>query len=133
MTGRQEDRLRDRGTGPVSGKVAQCKKIVAKYGLSHLSSGEVKVNTPRGAQLTALMAAGQLVCNDVVLELIKETMLKELAKGSKGFLLDGSARLTRVRPSRRKLRREAGPLLRGQGRDSDEEAAGTGQDERTRR
>ena len=38
------------------------------------------------------MAAGQLVPNDVVLELIKEAMFKEVAKGSKGFLLDGYPR-----------------------------------------
>ncbi|KAK6058526.1 hypothetical protein COOONC_03904 [Cooperia oncophora] len=39
--------------GPGSGKGTQCEKIVAKYGLSHLSSGdllrdEVKSGSPRG-------------------------------------------------------------------------------------
>ncbi|GMT31554.1 hypothetical protein PFISCL1PPCAC_22851, partial [Pristionchus fissidentatus] len=83
--------------GPGSGKGTQCEKIVAKYGLSHLSSGdllrdEVKSGSPRGAQLTKIMEAGQLVPLTVVLDLIKEAMLKEVAKGSKGFLIDGYPR-----------------------------------------
>uniref|UniRef100_A0A7I5EDQ0 Adenylate kinase isoenzyme 1 n=1 Tax=Haemonchus contortus TaxID=6289 RepID=A0A7I5EDQ0_HAECO len=83
--------------GPGSGKGTQCEKIVAKYGLSHLSSGdllrdEVKSGSPRGAQLTKIMEAGALVPLEVVLDLIKEAMLKEVAKGSKGFLIDGYPR-----------------------------------------
>lgn len=38
------------------------------------------------------MEAGQLVPLEVVLDLIKEAMLKEVAKGSKGFLIDGYPR-----------------------------------------
>ncbi|KAK6754861.1 hypothetical protein RB195_013688 [Necator americanus] len=83
--------------GPGSGKGTQCEKIVAKYGLSHLSSGdllrdEVKSGSPRGTQLTKIMEAGELVPLEVVLDLIKEAMLKEVAKGSKGFLIDGYPR-----------------------------------------
>ncbi|KIH49245.1 adenylate kinase isoenzyme 5 domain protein, partial [Ancylostoma duodenale] len=83
--------------GPGSGKGTQCEKIVAKYGLSHLSSGdllrdEVKSGSPRGAQLSKIMEAGELVPLEVVLDLIKEAMLKEVAKGSKGFLIDGYPR-----------------------------------------
>ncbi|KAL6741112.1 hypothetical protein Aduo_014400 [Ancylostoma duodenale] len=83
--------------GPGSGKGTQCERIVAKYGLSHLSSGdllrdEVKSGSPRGAQLTKIMEAGELVPLEVVLDLIKEAMLKEVAKGSKGFLIDGYPR-----------------------------------------
>jgi hypothetical protein len=52
--------------GPGSGKGTQCEKIVAKYGLSHLSSGdllraEVKSGSARGAELTKIMEAGALV------------------------------------------------------------------------
>ncbi|KAK6011455.1 adenylate kinase, partial [Ostertagia ostertagi] len=79
------------------GKGTQCEKIVAKYKLSHLSSGdllrdEVKSGSPRGAQLTKIMEAGELVPLEIVLDLIKEAMLKEVAKGSKGFLIDGYPR-----------------------------------------
>ncbi|VDM62963.1 unnamed protein product [Angiostrongylus costaricensis] len=83
--------------GPGSGKGTQCEKIVAKYGFSHLSSGdllrdEVKSGSPRGAQLLKIMEAGELVPLEVVLDLIKEAMLKEVAKKSKGFLIDGYPR-----------------------------------------
>ncbi|EPB73202.1 adenylate kinase [Ancylostoma ceylanicum] len=88
--------------GPGSGKGTQCEKIVAKYELSHLSSGDllreevgklhVKSGSPRGAQLTKIMEAGELVPLEVVLDLIKEAMLKEVGKGSKGFLIDGYPR-----------------------------------------
>ncbi|KAJ1354844.1 adenylate kinase [Parelaphostrongylus tenuis] len=83
--------------GPGSGKGTQCEKIVAKYGFSHLSSGdllrdEVKSGSPRGSQLLKIMEAGELVPLEVVLDLIKEAMLKEVAKNSKGFLIDGYPR-----------------------------------------
>ncbi|PIO75207.1 adenylate kinase isoenzyme 5 domain protein [Teladorsagia circumcincta] len=83
--------------GPGSGKGTQCEKIVAKYGLSHLSSGdllrdEVKSGSPRGAKLDKIMKAGELVPLEVVLDLVKEAMLKEIAKCSKGFLIDGYPR-----------------------------------------
>lgn len=52
--------------GPGSGKGTQCERIVNKYGLSHLSSGdllraEVASGSTRGTQLTKIMEAGELV------------------------------------------------------------------------
>lgn len=52
--------------GPGSGKGTQCDKIVAKYGLTHLSSGdllraEVKSGSSRGSELNKLMQNGELV------------------------------------------------------------------------
>ncbi|ETN87132.1 adenylate kinase [Necator americanus] len=83
--------------GPGSGKGTQCEKIVARYSLSHLSSGdllreEVKSSSPRGAQLNKIMEAGGLVPLEVVLNLVKEAMLKAVAKGTNGFLIDGYPR-----------------------------------------
>jgi adenylate kinase len=68
--------------------------IVAKYGLTHISSGdelrkEVKSGSQRGQQLTKIMERGELVPMDIVLDLVKEAMLKALKNGSKGFLIDG--------------------------------------------
>ncbi|KHJ92788.1 adenylate kinase isoenzyme 5 domain protein [Oesophagostomum dentatum] len=82
---------------PGAGKGTQCEKIVAKYGLSHISSGdllrnEVKSGSPRGEKLSKIMQAGELVPQEIVLDLIKEAVLKEVAKGSKGFLVDGYPR-----------------------------------------
>jgi adenylate kinase len=83
--------------GPGSGKGTQCDRIVAKYGLTHLSSGdllraEVKSGSDRGTQLTKIMEAGALVPLEVVLDLIKEAMLEAVKKGTKGFLIDGYPR-----------------------------------------
>ncbi|XP_071052474.1 adenylate kinase isoenzyme 1 isoform X2 [Onthophagus taurus] len=82
--------------GPGSGKGTQCERIVQKYGFVHLSSGdllrdEVKSGSPRGKELTAIMESGALVPLEVVLELLKEAIYKNLSN-AKGFLIDGYPR-----------------------------------------
>merc|ERR1712088_1292089 len=82
--------------GPGCGKGTQCDKIVAKYGFTHLSSGdllreEVGSGSNRGKQLTAIMEKGDLVPLQVVLDLLAEAMIGKLG-GSKGFLIDGYPR-----------------------------------------
>merc|ERR1711879_157913 len=71
--------------GPGCGKGTQCDKIVAKYGLTHLSSGdllreEVASGSERGKNLTAIMESGQLVPLATVLDLLAEAMIKRLLK-----------------------------------------------------
>merc|ERR1712227_35187 len=82
--------------GPGCGKGTQCDKIVAQYGFTHLSSGdllreEVASGSERGKNLTAIMESGQLVPLATVLDLLAEAMIKKLG-GSKGFLIDGYPR-----------------------------------------
>lgn len=82
--------------GPGSGKGTQCDKIVAKYGFTHLSTGdllraEVSSGSDRGKHLTAIMEKGELVPNEVVLELLKEA-IQTKSSSSKGFLIDGYPR-----------------------------------------
>jgi len=82
--------------GPGCGKGTQCDKIVAQYGYTHLSSGdllreEVKSGSDRGKTLNAMMEKGDLVPLFVVLDLLAEAMLAKL-DGSKGFLIDGYPR-----------------------------------------
>jgi len=82
--------------GPGSGKGTQCDKIVAKYGYTHLSSGdllraEVQSGSERGKQLTEIMTKGDLVPMFVVLDLLAEAMISKL-DGSKGYLIDGYPR-----------------------------------------
>jgi len=82
--------------GPGCGKGTQCDKIVAKYGFTHLSSGdllreEVQSGSPRGQELLAIMEKGDLVPLQVVLDLLAEAMIGKLG-GSKGFLIDGYPR-----------------------------------------
>ena len=52
--------------GPGSGKGSQCDNIVAKFGFTHLSSGElmrteVLSGSEKGKQLYTIMSAGSLV------------------------------------------------------------------------
>ena len=95
--------------GPGCGKGTQCDKIVAKYGFTHLSSGdllrdEVKSGSEMGKQLNAVMEKGDLVPLFVVLDLMAEAMIKKL-DGSKGFLIDGYPReVAQVCESRKELK-----------------------------
>ncbi len=82
--------------GPGSGKGTQCERIVAKYGYTHLSSGdllreEVKSGSERGKILNEMMQKGLLVSNQIVLDMIKDAMIAK-HKTSKGFLIDGYPR-----------------------------------------
>merc|ERR1712050_670815 len=82
--------------GPGCGKGTQCDKIVAQYGFTHLSSGDllregVASGSERGKNLTAIMESGQLVPLATVLDLLAEAMIAKLG-GSKGFLIDGYPR-----------------------------------------
>ncbi|CAF3879078.1 unnamed protein product [Rotaria sordida] len=79
-----------------SGKGTQCERIVQRYGYTHLNTGDllrsaVQSKTERGEQLNALMTEGKLVPMEVVLDLLKENMIKNADK-SKGFLIDGYPR-----------------------------------------
>jgi adenylate kinase len=80
---------------PGSGKGTQSDKIVEKYGLVHLSTGnllrhEIAAKTPLGLEAKNFMDKGQLVPDEVVIGMI-DTCLEKHA-GSKGFLFDGFPR-----------------------------------------
>jgi adenylate kinase len=82
--------------GPGCGKGTQCDQIVAKYGFTHLSSGdllreELKSGSDRAKILDEIMKKGDLVPLFVVLDLLAEAMIAKLG-GSKGFLIDGYPR-----------------------------------------
>jgi len=78
--------------GPGSGKGTQCERIAAKFGYTHLSSGdllraEVMSGSKTGQQLYMLMANGNTVPSETVNDLLGEAMLAKA--DSKGFLIDG--------------------------------------------
>lgn len=80
---------------PGSGKGTQSDKIVAKYGLVHLSTGnllrqEIHDKTPLGLEAKSFMDKGQLVPDEVVIGMIDSCLEKH--KGAKGFLFDGFPR-----------------------------------------
>lgn len=79
---------------PGSGKGTQAENIVARYGITHVSTGdllraEVAAGTELGKKAKAIMDAGGLVSDEIVLGMIEERMNKGL---SAGFLLDGFPR-----------------------------------------
>lgn len=80
---------------PGSGKGTQSQKLVAKYGLIQLSTGdllrgEIAEGTTLGLKAKSLMDAGQLVPDEVVIGMIRSKL--ENNPDSKGFIFDGFPR-----------------------------------------
>ena len=74
---------------PGSGKGTQSDKLVAKYGLLHLSTGnllreEIITKTPLGLQAMKFMDKGQLVPDEVVIGMVDSQFDKH--KEAKGFV-----------------------------------------------
>uniref|UniRef100_A0A2A4K9J8 Adenylate kinase n=1 Tax=Heliothis virescens TaxID=7102 RepID=A0A2A4K9J8_HELVI len=70
---------------------------MAKYGFTHLSTGdiiraEVESGSTRAKCLASIMNRGGLVPNDFVLTGLKEAMEKAAEKGARGYLIDGYPR-----------------------------------------
>lgn len=82
---------------PASGKGTQCKKIVEKFGLVHISSGEVlraaaeDPDNENGAKAKECMDAGELVPDHIVMSLVVDKLGTPECK-EKGWLLDGFPR-----------------------------------------
>ncbi len=80
---------------PGSGKGTQSEKIVEKFGLIHLSTGnllrqEIAEKTPLGMEAKNFMDKGQLVPDEVVIGMIDSCLEKN--PNAKGFLFDGFPR-----------------------------------------
>jgi adenylate kinase len=79
---------------PGAGKGTQCKYIVAKYGLMHLSSGDILrqhrvEGTELGRKAQGYMDSGKLVPDGIIIEM----MIDRINKAPKaGFVLDGFPR-----------------------------------------
>lgn len=80
---------------PGSGKGTQSEKLIAKYGLKHLSTGdllrsEITRETALGMEAKKIMDKGQLVPDEVVIGMISSAL--DANPDAKGFLFDGFPR-----------------------------------------
>ena len=80
---------------PGSGKGTQSDSLVEKYGLKHLSTGnllreEIAMQTPLGLEAKSFMDKGQLVPDEVVIGMVDSYFDKY--KEASGFLFDGFPR-----------------------------------------
>jgi adenylate kinase len=80
---------------PGSGKGTQAQRLVKRYGIIQLSTGEllraaVAAQTPIGLKAKDIMASGSLVPDDIVIGIISDRLDQPDAK--KGFILDGFPR-----------------------------------------
>ncbi len=80
---------------PGSGKGTQSVRLAEKFNLTHLSTGdmlraEIAANTELGKKMNSIMSKGELVPDEVVIELIAKKI--DSTKGSAGFLFDGFPR-----------------------------------------
>mmetsp|Transcript_10466 Transcript_10466/g.19260 ORF Transcript_10466/g.19260 Transcript_10466/m.19260 type:complete len:738 (+) Transcript_10466:69-2282(+) len=81
---------------PASGKGTQCKRIVEKYGLVHISLGDLcreysLLDTELGIQIKEAMEKGDFVPDELALRIIKDR-LEHPEVLSRGCLLDGFPR-----------------------------------------
>ncbi|MCX7913555.1 MAG: adenylate kinase [Thermodesulfovibrionales bacterium] len=82
---------------PGAGKGTQAKKLVEKYGIPQISTGDllraaVAAGTPLGKEAKSYMDKGELVPDSVVLAMVEERLRQDDCK--RGFILDGFPRNT---------------------------------------
>ena len=80
---------------PGSGKGTQSEKIIEKYGLIHISTGDllreqVAAQTDLGMQAKEIMEKGELVSDNIVIGMIRSKL--EEHQDASGFIFDGFPR-----------------------------------------
>jgi adenylate kinase len=78
-----------------SGKGTQAKRISAEYGIPHIATGDmlratIAAGTPLGERVRPILDRGELVPDDLMIELIRDRLDEPDAQN--GFILDGFPR-----------------------------------------
>jgi adenylate kinase len=96
---------------PGSGKGTQSVRLAERFNLLHLSTGdmlraEITAGTELGKKMSLIMSKGELVPDEVVIEMIAYKI--DNSKGSAGFLFDGFPRTVAQTVSLEKMLNERG-------------------------
>lgn len=80
---------------PGAGKGTQSQKLIEKYQLVHISTGDlfrahIKNQTPLGKKVSQLIADGELVPDAITIDMLEEEIEKN--PNAKGFVFDGFPR-----------------------------------------
>ena len=80
---------------PGAGKGTQSQKLIDKYQLIHISTGDlfrahISQQTPLGLKVSGLIAEGQLVPDTITIEMLEQEVDKN--PDAKGFIFDGFPR-----------------------------------------
>ncbi|MDQ7947305.1 MAG: adenylate kinase [Pedobacter sp.] len=80
---------------PGAGKGTQSEKLISKYQLVHISTGDlfrahIKNQTPLGLRVSQLIAEGELVPDQITIDMLEEEIDRN--PGAKGFVFDGFPR-----------------------------------------
>jgi adenylate kinase len=80
---------------PGAGKGTQAQRLAERLGLAHISPGQIlreraQTDSPDGERIRALMAAGELVPDELTDQLVRERL--ESLPADQGFILDGYPR-----------------------------------------
>ncbi len=78
-----------------SGKGTQAKRIAEEYGIPHIATGDmlraaIAQGTETGKKVEPILAAGELVPDELMIELIRERLQQDDSRD--GFVLDGFPR-----------------------------------------
>lgn len=81
--------------GPAAGKGTQARRLVEHYGLAYIATGdmlraEIAKGSELGVRVKGVMDAGQLVSDELMIELVKVRIAQDDCKN--GFMLDGFPR-----------------------------------------
>jgi adenylate kinase len=99
---------------PGAGKGTQAERFAKEHGLPKISTGDilreaVAAGTPLGTQVKALMDRGELVNDELIIDIVNERLQR--ADTARGFVLDGFPRTVRQARALDEMLTGRGPLI----------------------